>query len=45
MAHRAEPLDEFLQRIITSVQAFARGASQSDDVTVLVVRYLGPPAG
>lgn len=44
MAHRTAPLDEFMQHIITSVQKFATGASQSDDVTVLVVRYLGTPA-
>ena len=43
-AHLSEPLDQFLQTIITSVQTFANGASQSDDVTVLVLRYLGPPA-
>ena len=41
-AHRAAPLDQLLQGIITSVQSFANGASQSDDVTVLVLRYLGP---
>jgi hypothetical protein len=28
--------------VITAVQAFAAGASQSDDVTVLVARYMGP---
>ena len=43
-AHRSAPLDQLLQSIITSVQTFANGASQSDDVTVLVLRYLGPPA-
>ncbi|HRC54893.1 MAG TPA: PP2C family protein-serine/threonine phosphatase [Kofleriaceae bacterium] len=42
-AHRSAPLDQLLQSIITSVQTFANGASQSDDVTVLVLRYLGPP--
>jgi len=43
-AHRTAPLDDFVQRIVSSVQTFASGASQSDDVTVLVLRYLGPPA-
>lgn len=43
IAHRTAPLDDFLQKIIASVQTFANGASQSDDVTVLVLRYLGPP--
>ena len=42
--YRTAPLGEFLQAVITSVQAFAAGAQQSDDVTVLVLRYLGPPA-
>ena len=40
--HREAPLDDLLQHIVTSVQTFASGASQSDDVTVLVARYLGP---
>lgn len=43
-AQRTAPLEDLVQRIVTSVQAFANGASQSDDVTVLVVRYMGPPA-
>lgn len=42
--HREAPLADLLQAIITAVQAFAAGASQSDDVTVLVARYLGPGA-
>lgn len=42
--YRTAPLSDFLQAVITSVQAFAAGAQQSDDVTVLVLRYLGPPA-
>lgn len=42
--HRTAPLGDFIQAVITSVQAFAAGAQQSDDVTVLVLRYLGPPA-
>lgn len=41
-SQRTAPLGDFLQGVITSVQAFASGASQSDDVTVLVVRYTGP---
>lgn len=43
MSQRTGPLGDFLQSMITSVQTFASGASQSDDVTVLVLRYLGPP--
>jgi len=42
--YREAPLPDLLQAIITAVQAFAAGASQSDDVTVLVARYLGPGA-
>lgn len=43
-AHRTAPLEDLLQSIVGAVQTFASGASQSDDVTVLVVRYLGAPA-
>jgi len=43
--HRSAPLGDLLQNIITAVQAFANGAQQSDDVTVLVARYLGPGGG
>jgi sigma-B regulation protein RsbU (phosphoserine phosphatase) len=39
---RTSPLPDILQGVITAVQAFAAGASQSDDVTVLVARYMGP---
>ena len=43
--HRSAPLGDLLQSIISAVQAFAGGAQQSDDVTVLVARYLGPGGG
>ena len=43
--HRSAPLGDLLQSIITAVQTFAHGAQQSDDVTVLVARYLGPGGG
>jgi len=33
------PLEQLQRRVIDSVEAFARGASQSDDVTLLLVRY------
>lgn len=42
MKTRTAPLPDILQGVITAVQAFAGGASQSDDVTVLVARYMGP---
>jgi dihydroxyacid dehydratase/phosphogluconate dehydratase len=40
--NRAAGLADILQQVVSAVQAFASGASQSDDVTVLVLRYLGP---
>ena len=40
--YRTAPLPDLVQSVITAVQAFAAGASQSDDVTVLVARYMGP---
>ncbi|HUU36237.1 MAG TPA: GAF domain-containing SpoIIE family protein phosphatase, partial [Vicinamibacterales bacterium] len=43
--HHLAPLDDLVQHIITAVQTFAVGAQQSDDVTVLVARYLGPGGG
>jgi phosphoserine phosphatase RsbU/P len=43
--HRDAPLSDLLQNIIAAVQTFALGAQQSDDVTVLVARYLGPGGG
>lgn len=42
-AHHGEPAADLLDHVIEAVQAFARGAEQYDDVTALVVRYLGPP--
>jgi serine phosphatase RsbU (regulator of sigma subunit) len=39
---RNAPLADVLQRIVSGVQAFASGASQSDDVTILVLKYGGP---
>jgi sigma-B regulation protein RsbU (phosphoserine phosphatase) len=41
MKTRTAPLPDILQGVITAVQSFAAGASQSDDVTVLVARYMG----
>ncbi len=42
MKTRTSPLPDILQGVIAAVQTFAAGASQSDDVTVLVARYMGP---
>ena len=30
-----------VEQIIAGVRAFAKGAAQSDDITVMVIRYLG----
>ena len=33
------PLDQLQKRVVDSVENFARGASQADDITLLFVRY------
>jgi len=33
------PLDELQKRVVDSVENFARGASQADDITLLFIRY------
>jgi serine phosphatase RsbU (regulator of sigma subunit) len=30
-----------LNRVVEAVQAFSRGAAQHDDVTVLILKYVG----
>jgi serine phosphatase RsbU (regulator of sigma subunit) len=35
-------VQEQVDRIVAAVRAFTIGAAQSDDITVMVVRYLGP---
>jgi phosphoserine phosphatase RsbU/P len=40
-AHRDAPLPEMLSHVLTDVRAFADGAKQSDDITMLAVRYAG----
>ncbi|MEO8484198.1 MAG: SpoIIE family protein phosphatase [Acidobacteriota bacterium] len=37
-----EGVQSQVDRIIAAVRAFAKGAPQSDDITVMVLRYLGP---
>jgi phosphoserine phosphatase RsbU/P len=39
---QALPLDELQQAVLQSVQKFMRGASQTDDITLLLVRYRTP---
>ena len=38
--HHETPLDDLQKIVLESVNQFARGASQSDDITLLLVRYL-----
>jgi sigma-B regulation protein RsbU (phosphoserine phosphatase) len=40
-ANRSKSVPEVLDSILASVHAFTAGAVQSDDVTALVVRYVG----
>lgn len=39
---QAMPLDKLQQAILEAVQKFTRGASQTDDITLLLVRYRTP---
>jgi serine phosphatase RsbU (regulator of sigma subunit) len=39
--HDATPLDQLQERIREALSAFTRGTTQADDITVLLVRYLG----
>lgn len=36
------PVEEQVERLVAAVRAFSTGAAQSDDITAMVVRYLGP---
>jgi len=38
------PLDELQRKVLDAVENFARGASQADDLTLLLVRYRGAHA-
>jgi serine phosphatase RsbU (regulator of sigma subunit) len=37
--HKETPLDQLQKAVLEAVQNFARGASQADDLTLLLVRY------
>jgi serine phosphatase RsbU (regulator of sigma subunit) len=37
--HHDAPLDELQKRVVDSIESFARGASQADDITLLLIRY------
>lgn len=41
-AARAETCAELLERVLAEVHEFASGAPQSDDITMLALRYAGP---
>ena len=42
-ATTSTPVEALQQSILESVRTFTKGASQSDDITLLVVRYRRPP--
>jgi serine phosphatase RsbU (regulator of sigma subunit) len=44
-SHASKPVAELQDAILESVQQFARGAHQADDITVLLLRYTGAAAG
>jgi serine phosphatase RsbU (regulator of sigma subunit) len=37
--HHDTPLDQLQKKVVDSVENFARGASQADDITLLLIRY------
>ncbi|HVB38431.1 MAG TPA: SpoIIE family protein phosphatase [Vicinamibacterales bacterium] len=43
-AHAAEPVPDLMAALLEAVRAFCIGAMQSDDQTVVLLRYLGEPA-
>ena len=38
-SHAETPLDQLQKAVLESVENFSRGASQADDVTLLLIRY------
>jgi serine phosphatase RsbU (regulator of sigma subunit) len=41
--HSEAPVEELRAGILADVEEFSRGACQGDDMTLLIIRYLGPP--
>ncbi|HET9369637.1 MAG TPA: SpoIIE family protein phosphatase [Vicinamibacterales bacterium] len=39
--HRDQPAAVVVDRLVSAVRAFSRGTPQSDDITAMVIRYLG----
>lgn len=37
--HHDAPLDQLQKRVVDSIESFSRGASQADDITLLLIRY------
>jgi serine phosphatase RsbU (regulator of sigma subunit) len=44
IAARDEPAAAFVDRLVSAVREFTRGAPQSDDITAMVVRFIGSGA-
>ena len=40
MSQQDAPLEQIQKKVVESVEAFSRGVSQADDITLLLVRYL-----
>lgn len=40
-----QPLDHLQQAVLDSIRKFTRGASQNDDITLLLARYQAPAPG
>ena len=40
-AHRDEPMARLIEIVVESVEAFAAGAPQGDDMTIVLTRRLG----
>ncbi len=41
-AHQGKAPQELLDGVVAAVRAFCGGATQSDDMTIVIVRYNGP---
>lgn len=41
--YAGKPVEELQAAILADVARFSRGACQGDDMTMLIIRYLGPP--
>ena len=39
--HQGSPLSAIIQGVVDEVRAFSAGPAQTDDITILALRYLG----